>query len=55
MIKLNDVKEVILRGGLAYPYPRLKKISINGGRGLPAEPLAIKYAQAHIKQKRQGL
>lgn len=36
-------------GGIAYPYPRLGKISINGSRGQIATKEAIKYAQQVLK------
>jgi hypothetical protein len=49
MITIKEVKEILSMGGLALPYPRLKKISINGSRGEAATPEAIKYAQAHYK------
>jgi len=51
MINLNLVKEILNMGGLALPYPRLKRISINGSRGEPATPEAIKYAQSYYKTK----
>lgn len=52
MITIKEVKEILNNGGIAYPYPRLKQISINGSRGRPATPEAIKYAQAHYKALR---
>ncbi len=52
MITLDNVKQVFLMGGLAYPYPRLGKISINGGRGEVATKDAIKYAQQVLKARK---
>jgi len=52
MITLDDVKQVFSSGGLAYPYPRLGKISINGGKGALATKEAIQYAQQVLKARK---
>jgi hypothetical protein len=52
MITLDNVKQVLSMGGIAFPYPRLGKISINGGRGQTATKDAIKHAQQVLKDKK---
>jgi hypothetical protein len=51
MITLDFVKEILNNGGIAYPYPRLKQISINGSRGRIATPEAIRYCVTFYKNK----
>lgn len=51
MITLTLVKEILNGGGVAFPYPRKKLISINGSRGREATPEAIKYAVIFYKNK----
>ena len=52
MITLDYVKKILSMGGIAYPYPRLGKISINGSRGQIATKEAIKHAQQILKLER---
>jgi len=50
MLSVDEVKQVINSGGLAYPYPRRGQISLNGGRGQAATKQAINFAQLYIKE-----
>ena len=52
MITIDQVKEVLNSGGLAYPYPRKGQISINGGKGKIATKQAIIFAQLYLKAKK---
>jgi hypothetical protein len=54
MLTLNEVKEILDRNGMAYPYPRLGKVSINGGRGQEATKEALAYCVAYYKAKRKA-
>lgn len=52
MITLDNVKQVLSMGGIAFPYPRLGKISINGSRGQTATKEAIRHAQQVLKDRK---
>jgi Zn-finger domain-containing protein len=54
MLTLKEVKETLDRNGMAYPYPRLGKVSINGGRGQEATKEALAYCVAYYKAKRKA-
>lgn len=52
MVTIQEIKQVITSGGLAYPYPKRGQISINGGKGKTATKEAINFAQLYLKELR---
>lgn len=54
VITVLKVKELNKNGQIAYPYPRLLRISVNGGASRPATKAACIEARKFLDQSRQN-